>query len=318
MYPYAVLDVDMSNGTLDPAVLAWLRVGVDVDGEEQQYFFEDFDVQIIDRADWVDMARAEYESQEALSAIIPDNVVAPTAWGYYKSDKTKSFYLAPYLNLRPRLPPLPQFLAIIKKLHQSSVSPTGKFGFHCRTYWGPPVMKNEWTDSWEEFWGRQFRSDIAYVQQVYGRDEELESLTEEFIHKVVARLLRPLQTGGRDIKPSLCHGDLWDGNVQIDVDTNQTILFDSCAFYGHAEVDFQAIGEPRYALQMDVVDLYKNEVGASEPQEDFYDRHDLYGVRNDVVVAAICPEWHQLLGTAKGKMRKLLQKFPDGLEGFKD
>lgn len=38
------------------------------------------------------------------------------------------------------------------------------------------------------------------------------------------------------------------------------------------------MGEPRYALQMDVVDLYKNEVGASEPQEDFYDRHDLYGM----------------------------------------
>lgn len=244
------------------------------------------------------MARAEYESQEALSAIIPNNVVAPTAWGYYEGDDTKSFYLTRFRNLRPRLPPLPQFLAIVKKLHQSSVSPTGKFGFHCKTYWGPPVMRNEWTDSWEEFWGRQFRSDVAYAQKVYGVDEELESLTEEFIRKVVARLLRPLQTGGRTIKPSLCHGDLWDGNVQIDVDTKQTILFDSCAFYGHAEgtfilaldgiynrfitlqplVDLQAMGEPRYALQMDVVDLYKSEVGASEPQEDFYDRHFLYGV----------------------------------------
>ena len=196
------------------------------------------DTQIIDRPDWVDMARAEYESQEALSAVIPNNVVAPTAWGYYEGDETKSFYLTRFRNLRPRLPPLPQFLAIVKKLHQSSVSPTGKFGFHCKTYWGPPVMRNEWTNSWEEFWGRQFRSDVNYAQQVHGKDEELDSLTEEFVQKVVARLLRPLQTGGRSIKPSLCHGDLWDGNVQIDVDTKQTILFDSCAFYGHAEGTF--------------------------------------------------------------------------------
>lgn len=29
---------------------------------------------------------------------------------------------------------------------------------------------------------------------------------------------------------------------------------------------------------MDVVDLYRNEVTASEPQDDFYDRHYLYGV----------------------------------------
>lgn len=181
------------------------------------------------------MARAEYESQKALSAIIPDNVVAPTAWGYFECDKTKSFYLTRFRNLRPQVPPTPEFLDTIKRLHQASISPTGKFGFHCKTYWGPPVMRNEWTDSWEKFWGRQFRSDVAYAQQVYGKDEDLDTLTEEFIEKVVARLLRPLQTGGRSIKPSLCHGDLWDGNVQMDTDTGQTILFDSCAFYGHAE-----------------------------------------------------------------------------------
>lgn len=181
------------------------------------------------------MARAEYESQEALSAVIPDNVVTPTAWGYLDGDKTKSFYLTRFRKLQPRIPPLPDFLAIIKRLHQTSVSPTGKFGFHCKTYWGPPVMSNEWTDSWEEFWGRQFRSDVAYAQRVYGKDEDLDTLTEEFIQKVVARLLRPLQTGGRSIKPSLCHGDLWDGNVQMDADTGRTILFDPCAFYGHAE-----------------------------------------------------------------------------------
>lgn len=29
---------------------------------------------------------------------------------------------------------------------------------------------------------------------------------------------------------------------------------------------------------MDVIELYKTGVGASEPQEDFYDRHYLYGV----------------------------------------
>lgn len=97
------------------------------------------------------------------------------------------------------------------------------------------MMSNEWTDSWEEFWGRQFRSDVAYLQKFYGKDDDLEALTEELIQKVAARLLRPLQTGGRSIKPSLCHGDLLDGNVQMDIDTGQTILFDSCAFYGHAE-----------------------------------------------------------------------------------
>jgi protein-ribulosamine 3-kinase len=140
-----------------------------------------------------------------------------------------------FRDLRDRPPPTVQFLAILKKLHQTSVSPTGKFGFQVTTYNGPPKMFNDWTDSWEEYFARQFRSDISFLQNVYGEDPELADLTEAFIPKVVARLLRPLQTGGRGIKPTLCHGDLWDGNVQIDVNTKQPIVFDSCAFYGHNE-----------------------------------------------------------------------------------
>ena len=164
------------------------------------------------------------------------------------------------------------------------------------TYNGPPNIVNGWTESWEEYFPRQIRSHIAFLQNVYGADTELVKLVETFIQKVVARLLRPLQTGGRNIKPTLCHGDLWDGNVQIDVETKQPVMFDSCTFYGHNEVqhnegstfrvetsltpsdavDLQCMGDPRYVLGMDFIDMYKNEVGASEPKEDFYDRHNMY------------------------------------------
>ena len=191
--------------------------------------------QIIKQSEWSGMAEGEYESQKALAAIIPDNVVIPMAWGMFEEDKSKAFFITLFRDLRDRPPPPLQFLAILKKLHQTSVSPNGKFGFQVTTYNGPPKMVNDWTDSWEEYFARQFRSDVSFLQNVYGEDAELADLTEAFIQKVVARLLRPLQTGGRDIKPTLCHGDLWDGNVQIDVNTKQPIVFDSCAFYGHNE-----------------------------------------------------------------------------------
>lgn len=181
------------------------------------------------------MAEAEYESQKALAAVIPDNAVIPMAWGIYQEDKSQAFFMTRFRSLRDRSPPIVQFLAILKKLHQTSLSPTGKFGFHVTTYNGPPKMVNDWTDNWEEYFVRQFRSDVAFLQNVYGEDTELVRLVEDFIQKVVARLLRPLQTGGRNIKPTLCHGDLWDGNVQIDVETKQPIMFDSCTFYGHNE-----------------------------------------------------------------------------------
>ncbi|RYO97455.1 hypothetical protein DL764_007305 [Monosporascus ibericus] len=149
-----------------------------------------------------------------------------------------------------------------------------------------------------------------------GKDSELEEVAEHFIQKVIPRLLRPLQTGGRIIKPTLCHGDLWDGNIQIDVETKQPILFDSCCFYGHNEMDLQCMGDPRYALSMEFIDMYKNEVGASEPQEDFYDRHDLYAIRNNICTAGMWPQWAPLLQTAKQAMRRLLAKHPQGLDGF--
>jgi protein-ribulosamine 3-kinase len=38
------------------------------------------------------------------------------------------------------------------------------------------------------------------------------------------------------------------------------------------------MGDARYVMGMDFIDLYRNEVGASEPKEDFYDRHDVYAL----------------------------------------
>ncbi|KAH7021504.1 Fructosamine kinase-domain-containing protein [Microdochium trichocladiopsis] len=264
------------------------------DDSEQQFFLK-----IIERREWLAMAEAEFEGQKALTQYIPDNVVAPLAWGLLDSDPSKSFFLTKFRNLRARCPPLAPFLAILKKLHQTSTSPTGKFGFHVPTFFGPPPMINDWTESWEHYYARQFASDVSLVQHVHGIDAELQALTEQFMDKVIARLLRPLQTGGRRIRPVLCHGDLWDGNVQIDVDTQQPIIFDAVCFYGHNEIDLQCMGDARYVLGMDFVDMYKDEVGASEPQRDFYDRHKMYRMSKD-------------------DMRALLQKYPNGYADFVD
>ncbi|KAI2463011.1 Fructosamine/Ketosamine-3-kinase [Annulohypoxylon bovei var. microspora] len=183
-----------------------------------------------------------------------------------------------------------EFVGMDRKEATSSISPSGKFGFHVTTFYGPPMI-NSWTENWEEYFTRQFRANLVYAQQE----------PEEFIEKVIPRLLRLLQIGGRSIKPTLCHGDLWDGNIQIDVETEQPIMFDSCCFYGHNEMDLQCMGDPRYALRMEFIDLYKREIGASRPEKDFYDRHALYAERNNICTAGI---WPQLICyIAKDEMR---------------
>jgi fructosamine-3-kinase len=152
----------------------------------------------VDRKELVGMSRAEYEGQKAMARFIPDNVVEPIAWGYLEGDQLGSFFLTSFRHLRARSPPTLQFLSILKKLHLSSTSPNGMFGFHVTTYYGPPPMINEWTNDWEHYFTRQFRANVEYAQRERGQNSEFNDVAEEFIQKVIPRLLRPLQTGGRN------------------------------------------------------------------------------------------------------------------------
>ena len=63
----------------------------------------------------------------------------------------------------------------------------------------------------------------------------MQQLSERLISKVIPRLLRPLETGGRQIQPRLVHGDLWDGNTSTDIATDMPVIFDAASFYAHNE-----------------------------------------------------------------------------------
>ncbi|KAK7959702.1 fructosamine/ketosamine-3-kinase [Apiospora aurea] len=334
--------IDENN--LDPAITAGYKIELEGESEDEEFFVKILDCE---RAD--EMAMAEFECQRTLMQYIPEHVVSPIAWGRFQEDPTKAFYLTHFRYLHEKLPTTQQLLPIVKKLHLSSTSPTGKFGFPVTTFWGPPPMDNSWTDSWEEYFTRKFRAALEYGQQPHGRDDELCELGDQFIQKVIPRLLRPLQTDGRSIKPTLCHGDLWDANVQVDASTRLPIIFDPCCFYGHHEsefalpqmiacltrthilqVDFQSMRSAPNTLGQEIVNTYKNEVGASEPQEDFDDRNALYSMRGDLETVGMWPQWHRLLQhsleiypvvlrslSVKDEMRRLLEKYPDGFAGFK-
>ncbi|MCJ1351614.1 MAG: hypothetical protein MMC33_001598 [Icmadophila ericetorum] len=216
--------------------------------------------------------------------------------------------------MRESVPKPQQLIPILKQLHEGASSPTGKFGFPVTTYKGYFPLQCSWCDSWEEFFSRQFRAELAWEAGIRGANLELEQLTEELFAKVIPRLLRPLQTGGRTIKPTLCHGDLWQGNVEIDVSTHQPILYDSCAVYAHNEFDLSLFRAPRYLLNKSHVDEYRKEVGVSEPIDDFDDRNALYALRNDMVVSAL---WNsrtvELRAKSIEEMKRLIAKFPQGI-----
>lgn len=93
----------------------------------------------------------------------------------------------------------------------------------------------EWESSWEKFFSKSLRHALDLEIQAKGPDPELDALLPILFDKVIPRLLRPLETDGRSIKPSLVHGDLWYANAGLDMETGQSVIFDVCCFYAHNE-----------------------------------------------------------------------------------
>ena len=82
---------------------------------------------------------------------------------------------------------------------------------------------------------------MTIIEQSQGPDVELRMLFDQMISKAIPRLLRPLETGGRQIKPSLVHGDLYSGNVSVDAMTGGPILYDATCLYAHNECELYAL-----------------------------------------------------------------------------
>ena len=68
-----------------------------------------------------------------------------------------------------------------------------------------------------------------------GARQELEDLMPSLFEKVIPRLLRPLESGGNKIVPSLVHGDLWCGNVAATMAEDAAIIYDPSCFWAHNE-----------------------------------------------------------------------------------
>jgi protein-ribulosamine 3-kinase len=121
------------------------------------------------------------------------------------------------------------------------MSPTGKFGFHIQTYAGNLPQYTEWEDGWESFFTKSMRQALDLEIKAKGYDSEFDDLIPILFDTVIPRLLRPLESDGRRVKPSLVHGDLWFANSGIDADSDEPLIFDACCFYAHNECTLQDI-----------------------------------------------------------------------------
>lgn len=256
---------------------------------------ESFFIKVISNSHGHHMVQGEYESMKAIYAVCPDFAPKPIAWGTYTDTPGTYFFLAEYRDMSGDMPQPHEMGLWLASLHQGSTSPNGKFGFHIPTYTGHLPQTNDWEESWEVFFAKNMRQALDCEIQAKGFDPEFESLVPVLFNVVIPRLLRPLESDGRTVKPCLVHGDLWYGNSGIDTRTKRPLIFDACSFYAHNECMFRV---PQTGAVSNVIYLPLDEFGqwrpvcnrfgleylkayhahcmVSEPIEDYDGRLDLY------------------------------------------
>lgn len=181
------------------------------------------------------MVHSEFESMKAIHALTPDFAPRPIAWGRFESLPETHFFLCEFRKMNDTMPDPGAFASRLARLHQTSRSPNGKFGFHMTTYSGNLPQMTDWETSWEVFFTKNLRLALDLEVEAKGHDPEFDELVPAIFDKVIPRLLRPLETEGRSVQPCLVHGDLWYANSGINVDTDQPLIFDACCLYAHNE-----------------------------------------------------------------------------------
>ncbi|KAK5216185.1 hypothetical protein LTR72_010756 [Exophiala xenobiotica] len=266
------------------------------------------------------MVQGEYEGVKALYKVAPDFVPRPVGWGTYAADQDTFFYLCDFVDMIEELPDMSKFCSRLAKMHTDSMkwSQNGKFGFHIVTYEGSMYQDVTWSESWEELFILAMKAFAEQERKVHGESKELQELLPALYTKVCPRLLRPLQTGGRTIRPVLVHGDLWYGNMATNAATGGPIVFDPSVFWAHNEYDLDNMNVPRYRLGKEWMREYHLHVPKSAPEEDYDDRNLLYGIHGHFCASTLYPSTTRFRQMAIDELRYLVDKYPSGYEGYED
>ncbi|KAK4154987.1 Fructosamine/Ketosamine-3-kinase [Chaetomidium leptoderma] len=239
-----------------------------------------------------DMVSAEYHAMSLLHSVKPDMVVEPVAWGTYTEEPDTHFFLCrfhrfltekssektPKEKETNKVPDVMEFPELVADLHKRGTSKRGEFGFPITMYGGRNPQTFPVCNSWEECFSRGLDKIFDMEAKVQGADEEMHQLREGLMTKVIPRILRPLETGGRTLTPTLVHGDLWDGNVAVDEATGRPVIFDATPLYAHNEYELAPWWPTRHRMSREYIKEYTRHFSPSQPEEDFEDRVKLYSM----------------------------------------
>ncbi|ETS86628.1 hypothetical protein PFICI_00456 [Pestalotiopsis fici W106-1] len=286
----------------------WANTGR-IDAQMEDGSLQSFFIKVISGETGRNMVRSEFESAKAMYALQPHLVPRPIAWGTYESILDTHFFLSEYRDMVDEMPDPHKFGAHLAALHQDSQSPTGKFGFHVTTYSGNLPQMTDWEESWETFFTKNLKLALELELKAKGPDPEFDTLLPVLFETVIPRLLRPLESDGRKVKPSLVHGDLWYANSGIDISTDDCLVFDGCCFYAHNEYEFGQWMPACNRFGAEYLAAYNSHVQISPPEEDYQGRLDLYKLRFNTHVSALFKDNPTLRDQMLGDIRDLVSRY---------
>jgi protein-ribulosamine 3-kinase len=231
------------------------------------------------------LLKGEYNAMCELYRWMPDFVPRPHAWGKCSVEEpVRYFLLQQFIAMSDHVPDPDQLCRQLAKLHRTSVSPTGKFGFHVTTCQGSQPQMLAWEDTWTVFFAKLLQHVANADFDINGGWESLAALEQRVFDGVIPRLIGVLEREGRTVKPCLIHGDLWEGNIGTSYEDGKIRVYDAAALYAHNEMEigdwrchYNKIHNKVYTR------TYLRNFGPCEPEEEWDDRNRMYSIYFNVV-----------------------------------
>ncbi|KIW15071.1 hypothetical protein PV08_07858 [Exophiala spinifera] len=264
------------------------------------------------------MMEGEFNSMTELYTTMPELAPKPLTWVKFSTPSPETyFFLSEFIDMSDRPPEPNQLCTKLAKLHRTSTSPTGKFGFHITKCQGRNPQSVSWESNWTRFFSNLLRNVIGLDDAENGHWDAFSALQDRLLSHVVPHLLDNLTKDGRVLKPCLVHGHLWEGNTGTSYQTGKIYLFDAAVMYAHNEFE---IGDWRCHYNKIHNHIYTRtclrHYKPSEPKAEWDDRNRLYCIYYNVLYSVN----HQSQGKAVRQrafddMYYLIDKyapFPDG------
>ena len=263
------------------------------------------------------MVEGEFASMRTLRSIAPEMVPKPIGYGTFETDEDRHFFLCEFVDLYDELPDPVDFCQGIAELHLRSMkhSPSSQFGFEVTTCNETIPQYTKWTSSWERFFTESLKDAFDREEDVHGESYDIAEMKPALFEKVCPRLLRPLESEGRTLRPCLVHGDLWDGNIGVHAKTGQAVIFDASALWAHNEYELHIWRGARYRIGKTFIKEYFYHFPISPPEGDYRDRNHLYSLMADLHSSTLFKHTKKFRELLINSMRELVEKFPRGYEG---